>query len=67
MVNTATVTSPGTNCPEGSVDADCTDVHPLPIISLLTLVKEVINDDGGTAVPTDWTLTADGPTPYQPV
>jgi len=30
----------------------------------LTLVKEVVNDTGGTAVPTDWTLTAttpDGP------
>ena len=62
VVNTATVTSPGTNCPEGSTDADCTDVHPLPIISLLTLVKVVINDNGGTAQPSDWTLTADGPT-----
>ncbi len=29
----------------------------------LTLVKTVTNDDGGTAVATDWTLTADGPTP----
>lgn len=28
----------------------------------LTLVKEVVNDDGGTALPTDWLLTADGPT-----
>ena len=63
VVNSATVTSPGTNCPDGSTDADCTSVHPLPIISLLTLVKEVINDDGGSADPTDWTLTADGPTP----
>ena len=25
--------------------------------------EEVVNDDGGTAVPTDWTLTATGPTP----
>ncbi|WP_433676300.1 hypothetical protein [Microbacterium gorillae] len=33
------------------------------IAPLLTLVKEVVNDDGGTAVATDWTLTADGPTP----
>jgi hypothetical protein len=29
----------------------------------LTLVKVVINDDGGAAVPTDWTLSAAGPTP----
>ncbi|GAA3617795.1 hypothetical protein GCM10022236_20030 [Microlunatus ginsengisoli] len=28
----------------------------------LTLVKQVVNDNGGTRVPTDWTLTADGPT-----
>ena len=26
----------------------------------LTLVKQVVNDDGGTALATDWTLTADG-------
>ncbi len=29
----------------------------------LTLVKDVTNDDGGTAEPEDWTLSADGPTP----
>ncbi|WP_156378892.1 VWA domain-containing protein [Microbacterium sp. Root61] len=29
---------------------------------LLTLVKEVDNTHGGTAVPTDWTLSAAGPT-----
>ncbi|WP_166848387.1 VWA domain-containing protein [Isoptericola sp. BMS4] len=28
---------------------------------MLTLVKEVVNDDGGTAVPEDWTLSASGP------
>ncbi len=28
----------------------------------LTLTKLVTNNDGGTAVPTDWTLTATGPT-----
>ncbi len=28
----------------------------------LTLVKTVTNDNGGTAVPTDWTLNANGPT-----
>src|SRR5262249_53443729 len=27
----------------------------------VTVVKEVVNDNGGTAVPTDWTLTASGP------
>ncbi len=29
----------------------------------LTLVKTVTNDNGGTAVATDWTLTRPGPTP----
>jgi len=29
----------------------------------LTLIKHVTTDNGGSAVPTDWTLTADGPTP----
>jgi hypothetical protein len=29
----------------------------------LTLVKEVTNNNIGTSVPTDFTLTADGPTP----
>ena len=31
--------------------------------AILTLVKTVTNDQGGTAVPTDWTLSAQGPTP----
>ena len=30
----------------------------------LTLVKVVVNDDGGTAVAADWTLTASGPTGF---
>ena len=29
----------------------------------LTLVKTVTNDNGGTALPTAWTLAAAGPTP----
>ena len=27
----------------------------------LTLIKTVTNDNGGTALPTAWTLAADGP------
>ncbi|MGK2924644.1 MAG: DUF4215 domain-containing protein [Lysobacterales bacterium] len=30
----------------------------------LTLVKQVTNDNGGTAMPTSWTLTATGPTGF---
>lgn len=33
----------------------------------LTLLKEVINDNGGSAVDTDWTLSANGPTPISGV
>ena len=33
----------------------------------LTLVKTVTNDNGGDAVATDWTLTAQGPTPISGV
>jgi choice-of-anchor A domain-containing protein len=31
----------------------------------LTLVKRVVNDDGGSAIPRDWVLHADGPTPLE--
>jgi uncharacterized repeat protein (TIGR01451 family) len=30
----------------------------------LTLIKQVVNDDGGTALPSHWTLRATGPTPF---
>lgn len=34
-----------------------------PVGTSLTLVKQVINNNGGTALESDWTLNADGPTP----
>ena len=46
-------------------DVTCTITNNAQPASL-TLVKTVTNDNGGTAVPTDWTLTADGPTPGSP-
>ena len=42
-------------------DVTCTVVNTA-IGSTLTLVKQVVNDDGGTAQEADWTLTATGPT-----
>lgn len=39
----------------------CTD-DPPPSGTGLTLVKKVINNNGGTALPSFWTLMADGPT-----
>ncbi|UOW01671.1 LPXTG cell wall anchor domain-containing protein [Agrococcus sp. SCSIO52902] len=42
-------------------DAVCTIVND-DVAPTLTLVAQVVNDDGGTRVATDWTLTADGPT-----
>ena len=45
-----------------STTISCADAEPT---AQLTLVKEVVNDDGGTADPSDWILTADGPTPVE--
>jgi LPXTG-motif cell wall-anchored protein len=44
----------------GGCDGD--GVLPDPEIGILTLVKEVVNDNGGTATTTDWTLSAVGAT-----
>lgn len=42
-------------------DVTCTITND-DIAPSLTLIKTVITNAGGTAVPTDWTLIADGPT-----
>ena len=39
--------------------ATCTIIND-DVPATLTLVKQVVNDDGGTALATDWTLTRDG-------
>ncbi|MFK4790722.1 hypothetical protein [Microbacterium sp. ZW T5_56] len=57
----ATLTNDVVTVPLGG-NVTCTITND-DIAPLLTLVKEVVNDDGGTAVATDWTLAADGPTP----
>jgi uncharacterized repeat protein (TIGR01451 family) len=46
----------------GSGGGSCTITND-DIAPSLTLVKQVVNDNGGTRVPTDWLLTASGPTP----
>ena len=51
-----------------SVTLDADDVATCTIVNNdqpahLTLIKTVVNFFGGTAVPTDWTLNATGPTP----
>lgn len=33
-------------------------------ITSLTLIKQVVNDDGGSALPSSWTLSATGPTSF---
>ncbi len=43
-------------------ETTCTFTNSKP--GKLTLVKEVTNDNGGTAVASDWTLTADGPSGF---
>jgi hypothetical protein len=49
------------NLREGE-NVSCTFVNTAQAAHL-TLVKEVIRDNGGTAEASDWTLSADGPTP----
>jgi hypothetical protein len=39
------------------------DVLVVPTQATLTLLKTVVNDNGGTALDTAWTLSANGPTP----
>ena len=54
------------DCPNGNVNIvagesyTCTITND-DIVPTLTLVKAVTNDNGGTAVAADWTLTATGP------
>jgi hypothetical protein len=59
---TGDISLTGSEITLGSGGGSCTitnnDVAPG-----LTLVKQVVNDNGGTLLPTDWTLTAAGPTP----
>lgn len=52
----------GTVVLEPGDDVTCTAVNQ-PVTASLTLVKQVVNGQGGTAVATDWTLTA---TPGEP-
>ncbi len=42
--------------------ATCT-ITNTAVAPTLTLIKQVSNTHGGTALPNDWTLAADGPTP----
>ena len=56
----ASTTSETVTVTEGQ-DATCT-ITNTAIPPTLTLVKAVVNNSGGTAVPTDWILTASGPT-----
>ena len=71
---TYNVTEPGVSGYTTSYD-DCSDIH-LGVgetatctitnddnAAHLTLVKEVVNDNGGTAVAADWVVSASGPTP----
>src|SRR3989344_5376932 len=53
----------GINGDTGNQDMQMASTALLPQGAELTLLKEVINDNGGTAVDTNWTLTATGPTP----
>ncbi len=66
-VCTGAASSTGTSVviAEGN-DATCT-ITNTDQQARLTLVKTVTNNNGGTAVPTDWNLSAAGPTPVTDV
>ena len=53
--------------PRASVESATCTINNNDAAAQFTLVKVVNNDDGGTAVPTDWTLSATGPTPISGV
>ncbi len=53
----AATTATSVTLTEGQ-DATCTITNTAQLPHL-TLVKTVTNDNGGTAVPTDWTLSGD--------
>ena len=57
----AAVTGAVVTIPSGG-NVTCT-ITNTAIAPTLTLVKTVTNDNGGTAIATDWTLAADGPSP----
>ena len=59
-VATGDAAVPPTTCGAGSTD--CSTTHPTPLAPRLTLVKTVTNDDGGTAGPADFVLSAAGGT-----
>jgi len=61
----------GGDCnPDGTItlaldqDATCTITNDDSVSTSLTLVKQVINNNGGTASGSAWTLSAAGPTPF---
>ncbi|AKS45755.1 conserved repeat domain-containing protein [Octadecabacter temperatus] len=58
---TASLTIAGGTLDVGD-DIACTITNSLPSDPVLTLQKTVVNDNDGTAVPSEWTLTATGPT-----
>jgi uncharacterized repeat protein (TIGR01451 family) len=54
LLNTMSIVVPGQEIPP---------VEACGEFAMLTLVKEVVNDDGGNAAAADFTLNANGPTP----
>ena len=60
VLHAGTLTDDSLVLPNG-VSATCT-IDNDDVAATLTLVKTVTNDNGGTALPTAWTLAAAGPT-----
>jgi uncharacterized repeat protein (TIGR01451 family) len=56
------VSQNGSQITIGSGGGSCTITND-DVAPSLTLIKQVVNDDGGTSLPAAWTLSAAGPTP----
>ncbi|MBW2497383.1 MAG: hypothetical protein JRF61_08945 [Deltaproteobacteria bacterium] len=59
---TGDVSLTGNEITIGSGGGSCTVTND-DVAPSLTLIKQVVNDNGGDLVPTDWVLSAVGPTP----
>jgi uncharacterized repeat protein (TIGR01451 family) len=59
---TGDVSLTGSEITIGSGGGSCSITND-DVAPSLGLIKQVVNDNGGTLLPSDWTLTATGPTP----
>ena len=52
--------TPGGSTATVAVTVTCVDDPPFPDVPTLTVIKTVVNDDGGSALASDWTMDVSG-------